>query len=107
MNGGKPARQTADIPAFARARASPPVIALSHKRRFAAGGGQGLASSGAKPVGSGMEYLIVALKDAAGGLTSALRGCYDAARIWIQLVIGIGGVLLVLWLFGLFRRGRL
>lgn len=51
-----------------------------------------------------MEYLLVALKDRGEGLASSLRALFDAARVWLELIVGIGVVLFLLWLFSRFRR---
>jgi hypothetical protein len=52
-----------------------------------------------------MEYLLVTLKDAGESLAGSLRDLYDAGRVWLTLVIGVGILAFLLWLFGRFRRG--
>jgi hypothetical protein len=51
-----------------------------------------------------MEYLLVVLKDAGEGLASSLRDVFDAGRVWLRIIIGIGVAVFLLWMLGRARR---
>lgn len=52
-----------------------------------------------------MEYLLVVLKDAGEDLASSLRDVFEAGRVWLRIIIGVGVALFLLWMLGRSRRG--
>jgi hypothetical protein len=51
-----------------------------------------------------MEYLLMVMKHAPQNLVHSLRDLADAGRVWLQIIGGVGVVVLLLWLLGAFRR---